>query len=186
MSKSVEGVADDKYPAYKDQHKLALERQKDIKEKAEQARAEKFGDALNSNRSFESRAKLEREKPIMLPTKLAQIKEKSQNTGGSTDSVEQSGDGKADTPVVSQIKLAHIEKRAPRVPRPPPKPSGGVPSGGKAPDSSSGQPPLPPRPPLSPGAPPPPPPPGGPRPTPPPGSIPKAMEVVRRFTELLS
>ncbi|KAL0430082.1 UNVERIFIED_CONTAM: protein CHUP1, chloroplastic [Sesamum radiatum] len=39
MSKSVEGVLDEKYPAYKDRHKLALEREKHIKEKAQQARA---------------------------------------------------------------------------------------------------------------------------------------------------
>ncbi|MQM22374.1 hypothetical protein Taro_055424 [Colocasia esculenta] len=185
MSKSVESVADDKYPAYKDRHKLALEREKAIKEKAEQARAEKFGDG-NSTRNFESRAKIERERPIMLPPKLAQIKEK---TGGSTNLVEQSGDGKSDTQVVSQIKLAHIEKRDPRVPRPPPKPSGVAPSDGKSANASSGIPPPPPRPPLPPGAPPPPPPPGGPpRPPPPPGSLSKGSgsgDKVHRAPELV-
>ncbi|KAL2519151.1 Protein CHUP1 [Abeliophyllum distichum] len=41
MSKSVEGVLEEKYPAYKDRHKLALEREKQIKEKAHQARTAK-------------------------------------------------------------------------------------------------------------------------------------------------
>lgn len=78
-----------------------------------------------------------------------------------------------DSPVVSKIKLAHIEKREPRVPRPPPKSSGS--SGSNAPpiNSPSGIPPPPPRPP---GVPPPPPPPPGmsggpPPPPPPPGTL---------------
>uniref|UniRef100_A0A1D1Z0Y9 Protein CHUP1, chloroplastic n=1 Tax=Anthurium amnicola TaxID=1678845 RepID=A0A1D1Z0Y9_9ARAE len=187
MSKSVEGVAEDMYPAYKDRHKLALEREKAIKEKAEQARTERFGDGLNSNLKSESRGKVEREKPIILPPKLAQIKEK---TGGSMDSVEQPSGRKVDTPMISQTKLAHIEKRAPRVPRPPPKPSGGVPSiDGKAANTPSGVPPPPTRPPLPPGAPPPPPPPGGPpHPPPPPGSVPKGGgtgDKVHRAPELV-
>lgn len=58
MSKSVEGVLDEKYPLYKERQKLALERENRIKERAEQARADKFGDRLT-----------------LLP-KLAKIKEK--------------------------------------------------------------------------------------------------------------
>jgi hypothetical protein len=42
ISKNVEGVAEDKYPAYKDRHKLAVEREKAIKAKAEQARVERY------------------------------------------------------------------------------------------------------------------------------------------------
>lgn len=42
ISKSVEGVAEEKYPAYKDRHKLAVEREKALKAKADQARAERF------------------------------------------------------------------------------------------------------------------------------------------------
>ncbi|PHT67493.1 Protein CHUP1, chloroplastic [Capsicum annuum] len=57
MSKSVEGVLDEKYPAFKDRHKLAVEREKQIKVKAEQARAARFERSL--------------------PPKLAQLKEKS-------------------------------------------------------------------------------------------------------------
>ncbi|XP_008810982.2 protein CHUP1, chloroplastic [Phoenix dactylifera] len=187
MSRSVEGVAEDKYPAFKDRHKLALEREKAIKEKAQQARAERFGDGSASSSNFESRAKAEREKPITLPTKLAQIKEKV--PGPTTDSSEKSSDGKVDSPIVSKIKLAHIEKRSPRVPRPPPKPSGGAP-GANSP--SSGLPPPPPRPPLPPGAPPPPPPPGvpggPPRPPPPPGGLlkgPSSGDKVHRAPELV-
>ncbi|PQM34109.1 hypothetical protein Pyn_22316 [Prunus yedoensis var. nudiflora] len=74
MSKSVEGVLDEKYPAYKDRHKLALEREKQINERAEQARAEKYGDKSNVNFTYEPRAKAER--PVALPPKLAHIKEK--------------------------------------------------------------------------------------------------------------
>uniref|UniRef100_A0A804QQF9 Protein CHUP1, chloroplastic n=1 Tax=Zea mays TaxID=4577 RepID=A0A804QQF9_MAIZE len=43
MSKTVKGFADEKYPAYKDRHKLATERENAIKEKAGQARAQRFG-----------------------------------------------------------------------------------------------------------------------------------------------
>lgn len=42
ISKTVERVAEDKYPAYKDRHKLAVEREKAIKAKADQARVERF------------------------------------------------------------------------------------------------------------------------------------------------
>lgn len=151
MSKSVEGVLDEKYPAYKDRHKLALEREKQIKEKAEQARAVKFGDT--------SSFKPQREKSVTLPPKLSQVKEKVVFTGDSTD---QSGDGKmVDSQAVSRMKLTHIEKRPPRVLRPPPRPTGGAAAGTNAVPSSG----------VS-GAPPPPPPPGGPpRPPPPPGSL---------------
>lgn len=188
MSRSVEGVAEDKYPAFKDRHKLALEREKAIKEKAEQARAEKFGDGTALSSNLGSRAKAEREKPIALPPKLAQIKEK---VPGPTDSSEKSNDGKVDSPIVSKTKLAHIEKRAPRVPRPPPTRSGGAPST-NSPSSGLPPPPPPPRPPLPPGAPPPPPPPGSggpPRPPPPPpGGLlkgPSSGDKVHRAPELV-
>lgn len=181
MSKSV-GVADEKYPAFKDRHKLALEREKAIKKKAEQSRAERFG---------ESTVKVERESSVALPPKLAQIKEKSAGTASVAVSGEQSGSGdnsKVDSPVVSKMRLAEIEKRAPRVPRPPPRPSDGT-SGIEAKSSTvlSGIPPPPP----PPGAPPPPPPPpagGPPRPPPPPGSLSKGSaggNGVHRAPELV-
>ncbi|CAA6661243.1 unnamed protein product [Spirodela intermedia] len=192
MSKSVEGVADDKYPAYKDRHKLAVEREKALKEKADQARAERFGggDVLISTRPLEPKAKVERERTTSLPPRLALIKEKPLISAGSVD---KPVEGKVDSPpVVSQIKLAHIEKRSPRVARPPPKPMGGTPSAdGKAPITPGGIPPPPPRPPLPPGAPPPPPPPGGPPrppPPPPPGGLSKGSggaDKVHRAPELV-
>ncbi|KAK9277697.1 hypothetical protein L1049_007244 [Liquidambar formosana] len=186
MSKSVEGVLDEKYPAYKDRHKLALEREKQIKEKAEQARAQRFGDNTNLNSNYESRAKADREKPISLPPKLAQLKEKAVVSGVSSD---QSSDSKmGDSQVVSKMSLAHIEKRPTRIPRPPPKPSGGAPVGTNT-NPSSGVPAAPPRPPPPPGAPPPPPLPGGPpRPPPPPGSLPRGAasgDKVHRAPELV-
>lgn len=152
MSKTVEGVLDEKYPAYKDRHKLALEREKHIKEKADKARAEKFGEKSGLNLKTAA----------ALPPKLAQIKEKVNVSSGSND---QSTDNKmADSPNVSKMKLAQIEKRPPRAPRPPPKPSGANSSGQNANVSagpSPGGPPPPPPPPRVPGAPPPPPPPPG-------------------------
>lgn len=195
MSKSVEGVLDDKYPAYKDRHKLSLEREKAIKEKAEQARAERFGGGSHSNlnSNFESRAKAERGKPDTLPPRLALIKEKVVAKDSASDSGEQNSENKAGIPAVSPMKLAHIEKRAPRVPRPPPKSSGGS-SGGSttSTSTSSGIPPPPPRPPLPPGVPPPPPLPGTPGvpppPPPPPGSLLKGSgtgDKVHRAPELV-
>ncbi|XP_058180922.1 protein CHUP1, chloroplastic [Rhododendron vialii] len=185
MSKSVAGVLDEKYPAYKGRHNLALEREKQIKEKAEQARAVRFGESSKlSSSSFESRASKADNKPISLPPKLSQLKEKAVVVSG--DSSEQSNsDGKiVDSQVVSRMQLSHIEKRAPRVPRPPPKfaeagansnPVSGVPAG------------VPPPPPG--GPPPPPPPPGGPpRPPPPPGSLPRggaSGNKVHRAPELV-
>ncbi|KAF8040203.1 hypothetical protein BT93_B2437 [Corymbia citriodora subsp. variegata] len=184
MSKSVEGVQDEKYPAYKDRHKLALEREKQIKERADKARAQKFGDR-SFNINYDS-SRSDKEKNISLPPKLALIKEKvvvSQGSGG------QSGDAKADDPqTVSRMKFAHIEKRPPRTPRPPPKLSGGAPS--VANNSSAVTSAGPPMPPPLPGMPPPPPPPPGgpPRPPPPPGSLPRGAgsgEKVHRAPELV-
>ncbi|CAL8096215.1 unnamed protein product [Prunus armeniaca] len=179
MSKSVEGVLDEKYPAYKDRHKLALEREKQINERAQQARAEKFGDKSNVNLTYEPRAKAER--PVALPPKLAHIKEKAVILG---DSSNQTNDGNAvDSQAITKMKLAQIEKRPPRVPRPPPKASGGAPAD-TTPKPSSGVPPPPPG-----GPPPPPPPPGGPpRPPPPPGSLPRgagSADKVHRAPELV-
>ncbi|GLT34510.1 hypothetical protein SLA2020_090190 [Shorea laevis] len=184
MSKSVEGVLDEKYPAYKDRHKLALEREKQIKRKAEKARAERFGDMSNWNSNFDSRARAGAEKPVTLPPKLAQVRERTVISG---DSDGQANDGKApDSQTISKMKLADIEKRPPRVPRPPPKPSSGNPAVANT-STSSGLPPAPPPPPGAP--PPPPPPPGGPPPPPPPpGSLPRGAgsgDKVHRAPELV-
>ncbi|XP_072994108.1 protein CHUP1, chloroplastic isoform X4 [Typha latifolia] len=183
MSRSVVGVADDKYPAFKDRHKLALEREKTIKEKAEQARAERFGDGSGFSSSFDAKAKERDLKPLVLPPKLSQIKEKTPIASASSN--DQTGEGKIENPVISKIKLANIEKREPRVPRPPPKSSGGATTSPSTPSPS-------PRPPLPPGAPPPPPPPGmsggPPRPPPPPGGLlkgPSGGDKVHRAPELV-
>ncbi|CAA7049828.1 unnamed protein product [Microthlaspi erraticum] len=159
MSKSVDNVLDEKYPAYKDRHKLAVEREKHIKHKADQARAERFGGN------------------VALPPKLAQLKEKSVSVPSKTMTVttsDQSNDGNdvkatENVQAVTKMKLVDIEKRPPRVPRPPPRSSGG---GTTLPS---------PRPPLPGGGPPPPPPPPGgaprapgggpPPPPPPPGAL---------------
>ncbi|XP_024990817.1 protein CHUP1, chloroplastic isoform X1 [Cynara cardunculus var. scolymus] len=180
MSKSVEGVLDEKYPAYKDRHKLALEREKKIKEKADQARAVRFGDTSSFKPPNNSR-------PVSLPPKLAQVKERvviPANTSGDqpTDGIVTS------SPSVSKMQFAHIEKRPPRTARPPPRPTGGSPATTASPSGGiSGG--LPPPPPPPPGAPPPPPPPGGPpRPPPPPGSLAKGAgggDKVHRAPELV-
>ncbi|KAK9114783.1 hypothetical protein Syun_021580 [Stephania yunnanensis] len=190
MSKSVEGVLDDKYPAYKDRHKLALEREKAIKEKAQRARVERFGDgSLNSSTG----AKAIKVQPVALPPKLAQIKEKAAVT---SESGEQSNDNNNENgQMISKMKLDQIEKRAPRVPRPPPKASAdGAPRTGGT-NTAGGMPNPPPPPPGLGGPPPPPPPPGGPpRPPPPPGSLPRggsgdkvhrAPEVVEFYQSLM-
>ncbi|KAF5940239.1 hypothetical protein HYC85_021406 [Camellia sinensis] len=134
----------------------------------------RFSDNSKLNSSFDSKAK-----SISLPPKLAQVKEKVVVSG---DSIDQSNDGKtADPQMVSKIQFAHIEKRAPRVPRPPPKSSGGANT-----NPMSGVPAPPPGVPP----PPPPPPPGGgpPRPPPPPGSLPRgggSGDKVHRAPELV-
>ncbi|RZC58334.1 hypothetical protein C5167_005634 [Papaver somniferum] len=184
MSKSVDGVIDEKYPAYKDRHKLALEREKAIKEKAEQARTERFTGVYSSP---DSQGKVGDRKPAILPPKLAKIKEKVVVTGGSGEQTNNDATEVA-SQVVSKIKYADIEKRPPRVPRPPPKSSGGGPGAAVANANSPGGIPPPPRPPG--GPPPPPPPPGGgpPRPPPPPGSLSKGPgtgDKVHRAPELV-
>ncbi|CAA2967129.1 CHUP1, chloroplastic [Olea europaea subsp. europaea] len=176
MSKSVGGVLEEKYPAYKDRHKLALEREKQIKEKALQARAARFGDP----------SKADKDKSVTLPPKLTLIKEKPVASG---DSGDQSNDNKIDSTTVSKMKLAQIEKRLPRVPRAPPKPSGGAPAD-KNTNTSSGAPGMPPPPPPPPGAPLPSPPPAGgpPLPPPPPGSLSRLAgsgDKVHRAPELV-
>ena len=162
MSNSVGGVLNEKYPGDKDRHKLALEREKHVKEKAEQARAVRFGGSSN----FDFGTKGKRDKPITLSAEPSQINEKPVASGGSND---QSNDGKdVDSQIISKMKLAHIEKRPPRVPQPPPKPSAGVPVATNF--NPSGR------------APPPPPPP------PPPGSLPKGAgsgDKVHRAPELV-
>ncbi|KAL8138103.1 hypothetical protein V2J09_004104 [Rumex salicifolius] len=192
MSKSVEGrVMDEKYPAYKDRHKLALEREQEIKEKADQARAERFGEKPSFSTGNGSKAKVElRDRAVGLPPKLSLIKEKPLIV----DSGGPNSDGKVEDPrLVSKMKLAQIEKRAPRVARPPPKPSST--GGSNAGPPSRGPPGAPPPPPG--GPPPPPPPPGGgpPPPPPPPGSLAKgpgggdkvhrAPEVVEFYQSLM-
>lgn len=179
MSKTVEGFADEKYPAYKDRHKLATEREKAIKEKAGQARAQRFGGG-------HSLALISSPKGS-LPPKLAQIKERA--PAANAASSEQSSDNQNNTLAVSQLKLASIEKRATRVPRPPPTRST-VASGANN-NANGAQTPRPP------GAPPPPPPPPGkaggppgapPPPPPPPGSLPRSLaggDKVHRAPEIV-
>ncbi|KAI3976855.1 hypothetical protein MKX01_008713 [Papaver californicum] len=182
MSKSVDGVIDEKYPAYKDRHKLALEREKAIKEKAEQARTERFTGGYSSS---DSQGKVGDRKPAILPPKLAKIKEKVVVTGGSAEQTDDATE--VASQVVNKIKYADIERRPPRVPRPPPKSSSGGPGTAVTNANSPGGIPPPPRPPG--GPPPPPPPPGGPpRPPPPPGSLSKGPgtgDKVHRAPELV-
>ncbi|GJV84228.1 protein CHUP1, chloroplastic [Tanacetum coccineum] len=180
MSKSVEGVLDEKYPAYKDRHKLALEREKKIKEKADQARAARFGDTSSFKPPKDNRT-------VSLPPKLAQVKERVVLPIDASGA-QSSDDKAANLSAVSKMQFAHVEKRPPRTPRPPPRPTGGTPAAAGNPSGGvpGGGPPPPPPPP---GAPPPPPPPGGPpRPPPPPGSLargPGGADKVHRAPELV-
>ncbi|KAK8928182.1 hypothetical protein KSP39_PZI017169 [Platanthera zijinensis] len=179
-SKSVEGVEDLKYPAFKDRHKLAVEREKMIKEKVDQARAERFGGgSAGFSSSSEFRARGNKEKTVViLPPKLGLIKEK---TGDEEGESCENDESKIDSPVVSKMKLAEIEKRPPRVPRPPPRSAGGSSTVDNRPAITSGA-PLPPPPPAPPG------PGGAPRPPPPPGSMSKGSgggDKVHRAPELV-
>ncbi|XP_045828217.1 protein CHUP1, chloroplastic-like isoform X2 [Trifolium pratense] len=136
MSKSVDRSMDEKYPAYKDLHKLALAREKQLKDKAEKARGKKFGDISNLDET-----EAEQERSISLQPKLTQVNE-----------TDQSEDGKSfDHQTISKMKLFEINKRPPRVPRPPPNPTDGA----SVSNSSNGipyvpsVPPPPPPPPIS-------------------------------------
>ncbi|CAI8604089.1 unnamed protein product [Vicia faba] len=68
MSKSVDRSMDEKYPAYKDLHKLALAREKQLKEKAERARVQKFGDNSNPDMTV-----AEHETPVSFQPKLFHV-----------------------------------------------------------------------------------------------------------------
>lgn len=121
-----------------------------------------------------------------MPPKLALLKEKPIVSGDSSD--QSHDDRAAESQTISKMKFSQIEKRPPRVFRPPPKPSGGAPAGTNA-NPSSGTPPAPPPPPGATPPPPPPPPPGGPPPPPPPpGSLPRGVgsgDKVQRAPELV-
>ncbi|RHN81420.1 hypothetical protein MtrunA17_Chr1g0198861 [Medicago truncatula] len=120
MSKSVDRSLDEKYPAYKDLHKLALAREKQLKEKAEKARGEKFGDNSNLNTT-----KAEEERSTSLDSELTQVNEKACVSDGLNKQSEDVKD--FDNQTITEMKLFKIEKRPPRLPRPPPKPSDGAP-----------------------------------------------------------
>lgn len=164
MSKSVGGVLDDKYPAFKERHKLAMEREKTIKEKADQARAEKFAEKgevsvgnVKMDKSQRTPPQTVRiEKPIgKLTIRLPTMNEHSNN---------HSKDQPSEIQELSKMKLAEIQKRPTRVAKPPPKPTISSSPGSNTVKATSGIPMPPPRPPPLPGAPgmpPPPPPPLG-------------------------
>nr|BAG54846.1 chloroplast unusual positioning 1B [Adiantum capillus-veneris] len=157
MSKSVSGVLDEKYPAFKERHKLAIARETALKDKAEKARVEKLVEKLKPVGA--PATKREKAAPGKLnPHMLVQA-------GRETISATEHNPVRT---VVNKMKLSEVQKRAPRVPKPAPKSSingsstistqaslGGVSAGPPLPP-----PPPPPPPPRAPGAPPPPPLPG--------------------------
>lgn len=134
MSKSAEGMLDDRYSAFMDRRKLALERWKSIRKKAHRARKKLLSDSSslnttsNINSSLVSGAKEEKEQPVILKPKLAQIQEEVVSDSVGSDSVEQPNQNKVDAPIVSETKQNGIEEKASRVPTQPPKPSGGTPN----------------------------------------------------------
>eukprot|EP00250_Pteridium_aquilinum_P008789 c18208_g1_i1 orf=3-2228(-) len=149
MSKSVSGILEDKYPAFKDRHKLALAREKAIKDKANQARVEKLVEKLKPGAA--PLTKSDRMAPGRInPDRFSQI------GGDIVSSTEQ-------IPVrmvVNKMKLSEVHRRAPRVPKPAPKssvkePSNGNPGAKASVAGLSMGPPPPPPPPRAPGAPPP-------------------------------
>jgi len=164
MSKSVGGVVDDKYPAFKERHKLAMEREKAIKEKADQARVEKFAEKgevsignVKMDKSVRTSPQTARiEKPVgKLTVRLPAMNEHSNN---------HSKEHPSEIQEISKMKLAEVQKRPPRIAKPPPKPTVSSSPGSNTVKATSGIPMPPPRPPPRPGAPgvpPPPPPPLG-------------------------
>jgi len=164
MSKSVGGVVDDKYPAFKERHKLAMEREKAIKEKADQARVEKFAEKgevsignIKMDKSVRTPPQTARiEKPVgKLTVRLPAMNEHSNN---------HSKEHPSEIQEISKMKLAEVQKRPPRIAKPPPKPTVSSSPGSNTVKATSGIPMPPPRPPPQPGAPgvpPPPPPPLG-------------------------
>jgi hypothetical protein len=147
MSKSAPPEFADKYPAFKDRHKAALEREKLLKEKA----------AAEREKVLKSRDMVQLRAQEMLLDKLPVVKPHAEPA--------------------RPLTAAEVEKRALRKPNPPPKPSGAEVVGPAVAGSQTwggpgGGPPPPPLPPprsgVS-GAPPPPPPP------PPPGGIGKSQ-----------
>jgi hypothetical protein len=164
MEKSVAGVLEDKYPAFKDRHKLAVARENAIKEKADRARAEKIAEKLKIPPSL-SQSPATRIGTTVTPGKLS-MKLSSPQRGMDVVSLNEQN---IERPEVQRMKFSEVEKRPTRVAKPPPKPSSAKSqiSGSIAKESSGtvrgGPPPPPPPPPpaRAPGGPPPPPPPPG-------------------------
>ncbi len=170
MSKSVCGTeVSEKYPSFKDRHKGATEKPKVMKEvEGEQAiKMEAIPGARPGSTSvmFYSGAKQTRTCPIVCRSKEAEVKLEEL---GVTKRVE-----------TTKFAPTKVEIRAPRMPKPPPKPSGLAPGGTQVPVKPGGIVPPPPPPPCllgPPGVPPPPPRPPPPPPLPPCGGPPKLQE----------
>eukprot|EP00249_Psilotum_nudum_P023447 c28876_g1_i1 orf=285-3560(-) len=142
MSKSVVSVLDDKYPAFKDRHKLALEREKAIKEKADQARVEKLAERFKVDTPGQ-RTKVVKLLEKARVEKLTEVDAKVAVSEQNSERLE-----------VSRLKLSEIEKRAPRVASAPPKASASGPPAVNILSKVLGALPVPPAPLLqSPGAP---------------------------------
>lgn len=172
MSKSVGGVLDDKYPAFKERHKLAMEREKTIKEKADQARAEKFaekGEVSSGKIKMDNSVRTPLHNSVRTPLQTARIEKpigklavrlSAMNEHSNNHSKEQP----SEIQEISKMKLAGIQKRPLRIAKPPPRPTISSSPGSDTVKATSGipmPPPCPPPLPRAPGAPPPPPPPPG-------------------------
>lgn len=163
ISKSVPREISAKYPAFKDRHKAAVEREHTIKEKVQAERSKVA--KVKFQKGFQEVAP---EKPASEPTlRRAEV-------------------------ISKPLTAAEVEKRATRKPKPPPKPSGPMPAvavGVQVRGGSGGPPPPPPPPPRSgvPGAPPPPPPPpmGGKLQGKNQGNMQRAPEVVEFYQSLM-
>jgi hypothetical protein len=170
MSKSVCGTeVSEKYPSFKDRHKGATEKPKVMNEvEGEQAiKMKAIPGARPGSTSvmFYSGAKQTRTCPIVCRSKEAEVKPEELEV---TKRVE-----------TTKFATAKVEIRAPRMPKPPPKPSGPTPGGTQVPVKPGGVVPPPPPPPCLlglPGALPPPPRPPPPPPLPPPGGPPELQE----------
>lgn len=111
MSKSVGGMHGGEHPDSKVRHNISIQRENDIKERAEQARAAKFSEKLKTEALAER----------VMPEKFIDT---IQTRGSQTDS-KNGNDRESKEPEISKMTFKGVQKRAPRVAKRPPKPSTG-------------------------------------------------------------
>lgn len=141
MSKSAGGMHWGEHPDFKVRHDLAIQRESDIKEKAEQARTAKFSEKMKTEALTER----------VIPEKFI---ETLQMRESQTDS-QNGNDHQGKEMEISKMTVKGVQKRASRVAKKPPKPSTSsltcINASSKASHATRISPPPPPQPPAAPG-----------------------------------